>query len=59
MSDDSIKLSKKQINFLMSKYETDDPDEAVELLIESMVLKSIDPMQMKVHIDKMMAKENN
>lgn len=43
----------------MSKYETDDPDEAVELLIESMVLKSIDPMQMKVHIDKMMAKENN
>lgn len=56
---DSVRLSKKQINFLMSKFETDDPDEAVELLIESMVMKSVDPMQMQAYINKLMAKENN
>lgn len=43
----------------MLKFETDDPDEAVELLIESMVMKSVDPMQMQAYINKLMAKENN
>lgn len=59
MSQDYIRLSKKQVTFLMSKYETTDPDEAVEKLVESLVLKGIDPMLMSAHIDRMMARENN
>lgn len=59
MSQDYIRLSKKQVAFLMSKYETTDPDEAVEKLVESLVIKGIDPMLMSAQIDRMMARENN
>jgi len=54
MSDDYIKLTESEIEFLKYKFNTEDPDEAVDLFVEILVLEGSNPMDMKLHIEKMM-----
>lgn len=54
---DSIRLTRPQVKFLMSKFQIDDPNEAIDYLIELMALEEVDPMQMKFYILKLMQKE--
>lgn len=54
---DSIRLTKPQVTFLMSKFQIDDPNEAIDYLIELMVLEEADPMEMKRYILSMMERE--
>lgn len=56
---DSIRLTKPQVTFLMQKFQIEDPDEAIDCLIELMILEEIDPMRMKHYILRMMQKELN
>jgi hypothetical protein len=57
--EDSIKLSGMQMAFLMSRFDTKDPDKAVELFVEELVSKGLDPMQLKEYVSRIMARENN
>ena len=54
---DSIKLTLPQVKFLMSKFQIDDPNEAIDYLIELMILEEVDPMRMKHYILRMMQRE--
>lgn len=54
---DSIRLTKPQVTFLMQKFQIEDPDEAIDYLIELMILEDIDPMRMKHYMLRMMQKE--
>jgi len=54
MADDYIKLTESEIEFLKYKFNTEDPDEAVDLFVEILVLEGSNPMDMKLHIEKMM-----
>lgn len=57
--EDSIKLSGMQMAFLMSRFDTRDPEKAIELFVEELVFKGLDPMQLSEHVNRMMARENN
>jgi hypothetical protein len=59
MNDDFISLTKKQINFLMEKFDVKDPDTALERFVEYLVLKGESPMDLKNHLIRLMARENN
>lgn len=54
---DSIRLTLPQVQFLMSKFQIKDPNEAIDYLIELMVLEDADPMRMKHYILGMMQRE--
>jgi len=54
---DSIKLTLPQVKFLMSKFQISDPNEAIDYLIELMILEEVDPMRMKHYILRMMQRE--
>lgn len=54
MSDDSINLTESEIEFLKIKFNTEDPDKAVEQLVEILVLEGSNPMNLKFHVQKMM-----
>lgn len=56
MSDDSINLTESEIEFLKYKFRTEDPDDAVDQLIEMLVLEGGNPMNMKSYVQKMMKK---
>jgi len=58
-NDDSVTLSRKEINFLMQKFEAKTADEAVERFIEFLVGTGQDPMELKRHLARLMARENN
>lgn len=53
MSNDYVTLNETQIEFLKYKFDTEDPDEAVEKLIELLVLEGMNPMNMGTYVDKM------
>lgn len=57
MSQENLRLSKEQAKFLMEKFQIEDPNDAIDFLIEMMVLEGIDPMRMKHYILKMMQEE--
>ena len=57
--EDCIVLTKNQVNFLKVRFNTQDPDVAIDLFIEFLVTKHIDPMNMLNYLMKTMAKENN
>ena len=57
MKSDSVQLTEGQVEFLMSKFKIQDPNEAIDFLIEMMVLENVDPMDMKRYILKMMQKD--
>jgi len=57
MDVDGIRLTATEIEFLKFKFDTEDPDEAVELFVELLVFEGKDPMEMKFHILDMMLRE--
>lgn len=57
MSEENLKLSPNQAKFLMQKFDIDNPNEAIDFLIEMMILEGVDPMDMKRYILKMMQEE--
>ena len=57
MSSDKLHLSVGQVKFLMSKFDIDDPNRAIDFFIELMLLEEINPMDMKLYILKMMEKD--
>ena len=57
MSSDKLHLSIGQVKFLMSKFDIDDPNKAIDFFIEIMLLEDINPMDMKLYILKMMEKD--
>jgi hypothetical protein len=58
MSED-IQLTARQVAFLKKKFRTKSADSAVDLFIEEMVFKGIDPMRIKEQLSRLMARENN
>lgn len=59
---ESVKLTKSQVGFLMSKFGTDDPDEAIDLFIEFLIKSdegNLSPSDLVTHLMKIMARENN
>jgi len=54
MSSDSITLTESEIEFLKFKFDTEDPDKAVEILVELLVYEGINPMNMQPYIQTMM-----
>lgn len=54
MESGSIKLTEKQVEFLMCIFYTDDPNEAIDMFLEILIEENIDPMKMSAFIDKMM-----
>jgi hypothetical protein len=57
-SDDIVlKLKKEQVKYLMSILKYDDPNKAIDFMIELMILEDIDPIEMKKYMLKMMEKE--
>lgn len=59
MNSESVLLTQKHVSFLMSRFNTEDPEQAIDLFIEFLVMQRKDPMQMINYINKLMAKENN
>lgn len=57
MSSENVKLTREQAKFLMDKFDIGNPDDAIDFLIEMMLLEGIDPMRMKHYILKMMQEE--
>ena len=57
MSEENLKLSRAQAEYLMNKFDIDDPDEAIDYLIEIMLAEGVDPMRMKHYILKMMQED--
>lgn len=57
MAEENVTLNEDQARFLMEKFDIDDPDEAIDFLIEMMLLEGADPMDMKKYILKMMQEE--
>lgn len=53
MSSDSITLTESEIEFLKYKFDTNNPDLAVELFVEMLVYEGFNPMNLKEHIQKM------
>jgi hypothetical protein len=53
----SLKLTRGQVEFLMSKFGANDPNEAIDYLIELMILEGADPMNAKYFIMRMMQEE--
>jgi hypothetical protein len=51
--DDDVMLSETQIEFLKYKFRTEDADEAIDQLIEILVVEGIDPIKMGAYVDKM------
>ena len=58
-SSDDIILTETQIEFIKYRFRTEDPDIAVERLIELLVLEGTNPMNMGVYVDKMIQKFQN
>jgi len=56
MLDGSIRLSAMEIKFLKEKFNTNDPDYAVECFVEMLVFEGVDPMQLKTYIIELMKK---
>jgi hypothetical protein len=54
-----VRLTPRQITFLMEKFQARDADAAVESFVEFLVYKGQDPQQLKLHVACMMARENN
>lgn len=57
MNSNKLQLSMGQVKFLMSKFEIDDPNKAIDFFIELMIMEGVDPMDMKLYILKMMEKD--
>jgi hypothetical protein len=57
MSEENLRVSAAQAKFLMEKFKINDPNEAIDFLIEMMILEGVDPMRMKWYILKMMQEE--
>lgn len=57
--DEFVTLTKRQMDFLMAKFEVSDPDMAVERFVEYLVLRGEDPMKLLEYLSRMMARENN
>ena len=53
----SVKFTKKQIEYLMNKTGTDDPQEAVEIFIGIIKDEKMDPLKMPLYINKIMERE--
>jgi hypothetical protein len=51
---DSITLTETEIEFLKFKFDTEDPDQAVEMLVEFLVREGVNPLSMKDHIERLM-----
>jgi hypothetical protein len=47
-------LTESEIEFLKFKFDTEDPDKAVEILVELLVFEGINPMNMQPYIQTMM-----
>jgi len=56
MSDDDIKLTETEVDFLMIKLAEKDPEMAIDQFIELLVLEGADPMKMKAYVDKLFKK---
>lgn len=54
-----LTLTKGQAKFLMSKFEINDPNKAIDFLIELMALERVElePANIKLYIMKLMEKE--
>lgn len=59
MVEASFNLTKQQVRFLMSKFHTEDPQNAIDLFLESLVVENKDPFKMLKYLSALMAKENN
>lgn len=57
MDSNKLQLSIGQVKFLMSKFEINDANKAIDFLIEIMLLEGANPMEMKLYILKMMEKD--
>jgi DUF1009 family protein len=56
---DDITLTPRQINYLMEKFDAQDPDTAFDRFIEFLVSQGKNVMEAKEHLNRMMARENN
>jgi len=49
---DRIKLTRKQVNFLLEHLDEKDPEEAATRFMELMILEKVDPVDIAFVIDK-------
>lgn len=57
MDSGRLQLTAGQVKFLMSKFDINEPNKAIDFFIELMLLEGINPMEMKLYILKMMERD--
>lgn len=53
----SVKFTRKQVEYLMTKTGANDPDEAIELFMVIISEERIDPSQIPTYVKKLMDKD--
>lgn len=53
----SVQFTKKQVEYLMKKTGSDDPNEAIDIFADLIADERVDPTQMPLYVNKLMEKD--
>jgi hypothetical protein len=54
---EDLTLTAGQVKFLMTRFQIKDPNKAIDLFLEYLILERLDPMKAKYYIMKLMQRE--